>query len=214
MKLEKSVDRVRYSIDHELVNLRGKEKLPVEALSSLMIIISRFERVADQACNMCEEVLYMCIGEDIKHKGKDVFRVLFIDEHDACRGQMAVGIGNSLDIDRFIFSSAGIAHKAIDPRTKIFMFEKNIDISEQTSKYVNQVLNLENYPIIISLCKEADDAFPPPPVKTVRISWNVVNPSKVTGQEEEIQAAYEKTFQYLDSHIRDIVEATLGNEVN
>jgi hypothetical protein len=46
----------------------------------------------------------------------------------------------------------------------------------------------------------------------VSIEWEVQDPSKVEGSAEEIRAAYEKTFQYLDTHIRALMEAILGDE--
>lgn len=212
MEMEKRVDDIRYRIDDELVRLREREQIPLEALSPLMIIASRFERVADQACNICEEVLYMCTGEYMKHKGKEVFRLLFVDERDACRGQMAVGIGNSLGIDRFVFSSAGLTPHPLDQSTVRFMASKGIDVSSQTSKYLNQILNFENYQVIVSLCKEAEIAFPRPPTKTVSISWNIEDPSRVKGSEVEIAAAFERCYRYLDTHIRDLVNAIMGSE--
>lgn len=212
MKMEDSVDEIRWRITDELAQLYEARKLPSEAFQSLMIIANRFERVADRACNICEEVLYMCTGEDMKHKGKEVFRVLFVDEHDACRGQIAKGIGNALHLDRFSFYSAGITPEAVDSRTIQFMAEKGVDISKEKSKYLSQVLDLENYQIYVGLCKEAEEAFPPPPTKMIDVHWEIENPSKLKGSEEEIRAAYEKTYSILDSHIRDLVEAVIGKD--
>ncbi|MFQ6112891.1 MAG: phosphate signaling complex protein PhoU, partial [bacterium] len=211
-KMDKQADSIRYRIHDDLVRLRDAGKLPSEALPPLMIIASRFERVADQACNICEEVLFMCTGKYIKHEGKEIFRILFIDERDSCRAQMAEGIGNSLGLQRFRFNSAGISPRPVDAKTVKFMVDKGIDISRQTSKYLNQIPNLEHYDVIISLCKEAEAAFPPPPTKTVSIRWNIEDPSKVEGSKKEIQAAYEKAFQYLDTRIRDLIHAVLGDE--
>ena len=211
MDMEEKVDSVRYGIHSDMVQLHEKGKLSAEALPPLMIIASRFERVADQACNICEEVLYMCTGEDIKHKGKEVIRVLFVDERDACRGQMAQGIANSLGLDRFMFTSAGISPRPVDQRTIKFLAGKGIDISQQTSKYLNQVLDLDNYQVIVALCEAAEEAFPAPPTKTVSIRWEIENPSKIKGSKEEIQNAYDNTFQYLDSHIRDLMQAIIGD---
>ena len=92
------------------------------------------------------------------------------------------------------------------------MREKGIDVSQETSKYLNQVLDLENYQIYVGLCVEAEEAFPPPPTKMIDIHWDIENPSKLEGSEEEIRAAYEKTYSILDSHIRDLVEAIIGKE--
>ena len=213
MDMEDKVDDIRWDIHHELINLHEDGKLPSEVLPSLMTIVTRFERVADRACNICEEVLYMCTGEDIKHKGKEVFRVLLVDERDACRGQMAKGIGNSLGLERFQFYSAGMAPQPIDPKTVEFMAEKGIDISEQTSKYLDQILDLENYEIFVSLCKEAKECFPPPQSKMISIHWEIEDPSRLDGSEQDIRTAFEKTYNILDSNIRDLVEAILGNNI-
>jgi phosphate transport system protein len=214
MKLEEKVDNVRNDIHSDLVHWREEGTLPLEALAPLLIIASRYERVADQSCNICEEVLYMCTGEYIKHKGGEVFRVLFVDDGNACASQMAEGIANSLAQSRFVFSSAGISPRPIDPRTVRFMSDKGIDISRQTSKYLNQIPNLDHYQVVVALSKDARAAFPPSPTKTVSIEWEVQDPSKFEGSPEEARAAYEKTFQYLDNHVRDLVEAILGDGHN
>jgi arsenate reductase len=208
--LEDKVDGIRNGIHEDLVRLREEGNLPLGMLGPLMIIASRFERVADQACNICEEVLFMCSGEYIKHKGGEVLRMLFVDDDNSCTSQMAEGIANAMNQPRFVFSSAGVSPRAIDARTVRFMMDKNINISRQTSKYLNQVPNLDHYQVIIALSKDAEVAFPPAPTKTVSIDWNVEDPSKTSGTAEEIRAAYEKTFQFLETHIRDLVEAILG----
>jgi phosphate transport system protein len=214
METEDKVDEARNKAHDKLLNRHEKDKLPLEALPPMMIIASRFERVADQACNICEEVLYMATGENVKHQGKEVFRVLFVDQHDSCRGQMAVGIANSLGAQRFVFSSAGLEPREIDPKTAEFMAGMGIDISHQKSKFLNQILNLEHYEVIISLCKEAEAAFPPPPTKTVTIRWHIKDPSQHKGAAEDIKRAYEKTYHFLDTNIRDLVSAIIGDQNN
>lgn len=212
--LEDKVDGIRNSIHEDLMQLREEGKLPLEMLAPLMIIASRFERVADQACNICEEVMFMCSGEYIKHKGGEVFRVLFVDDGNASTSQMAEGIADALNQSKFVFSSAGISPRSVDPRAVRFMADNGLDISRQTSKYLNQIPNLDHYQVIVALSKAARAAFPPPPTKTVSIEWEVQDPAKAEGALEETRAAYEKTFQFLETHIRDLVEAILGDEMN
>jgi arsenate reductase len=192
--------------------LREEGKLPLEALAPLLIVANRFERVADQSCNICEEVLYMCTGEYIKHKGTEVFRILFVDDSNSCRSQMAEAIGNALGLPKFVFSSAGIAPRPVDSQTMRFLMEKGIDISRQQSKSVEQIPNLEHYQVVVALCKEAETAFPPAPTKTVSIEWEIHDPLQVAGPPEVVHAAYEKTFHYLNTHIRDLVAAIRGDE--
>jgi protein-tyrosine-phosphatase len=65
----------------------------------------------------------------------------------------------------------------------------------------------------VSLCKEAEEAFPPPPTKMISIHWEIEDPSRLEGSEVEIQTAYEHIYQVLESQIRDLVEAILENDI-
>ena len=58
--------------------------------------------------------------------------------------------------------------------------------------------------------KEAQQAFPRSPRKMVYIDWAIDDPSQVQGSDDEVRAAYEATFRYLSSHVRDLVGAVLG----
>ncbi|MEK7729540.1 MAG: phosphate signaling complex protein PhoU, partial [candidate division KSB1 bacterium] len=212
MDKEDVVDDIRNRIHADLVVLREEDKLPSEALAPLTIIASRFERVADQACNICEEVLYISTGEYHKHRGTEVFRVLFVGNGNSSRSQMAEGIGNALGLSKFVFSSAGMIPGTVDSRTITFLQEKGINISRHFTKPISQIPNLDHYQVIVALSKEAEQAFPPAPTKTVAISWEVEDPSLVQGPPQLAQQAYEKTFQFIDTNIRNLVEAILGDE--
>ena len=214
MVIEEEVDLLRNGINAALMQQHQLGKIPLEALTALLTIARRFERVSDQAKNICEEVLYLCTGEYAKHKGTEVLRVLFVDIRNACRSQMAEAIANSLGKPEFVFSSAGIDPHPIDPMTVKFLAQKGLDISHHQSKSVSQIPNLDHYQVIVALAQEAQKVFPPPPTKTVGLDWNVKDPSFVEGSPEEIGAAYEETFQYINTHIRDLVEAILGEHTN
>jgi protein-tyrosine-phosphatase len=154
----------------------------------------------------------MCTGEYIKHQGTEVYRVLFVDEHNACRSQMAEGIGNTLGQPRFIFSSAGLDPWRIDEQTLKFLGDKGVDISRHAAKSVEQVPHLDHYQIIVAVAESARKVFPPPPTKAVCLDWSVKDPSQVQGTPDEIRAAYEETYQFLRGNIQDLVEAVLGDE--
>jgi phosphate transport system protein len=211
MESEESVDRLRHTLNNELVELNQKQQLPVGALSPLMAIVNRFERVADQAKAICQEAVYVSTGEYLKHSGSEVFRVLFVDEHNSCRSQIAEAIGGSLRQPKFVFTSAGLDRQPIDPETLLLLTERGLDISRLTSKTVEQVPHLDHYQIIVALAKEANRVFPPPPTKAVCLDWSLPDPSKVRGSTEEVRAAYEETFRVLEGQVRDLVEAVLGD---
>jgi len=210
MEDEEKADGLRTKLDRELLRLHQSGTIPLEALNPLQTVARRFERVADQAKNICEETLYMCTGEYTKHRGAEVFRILFVDENNSCRSQMAEGIASNLHPNGFVFSSAGLEAKAIDWRTVEFMKEKGIDISRQTSKPVNHIPNLDHYHVLIALAKSAQKVFPPPPTKTVGLDWTVEDPSRLPGSLADVRDAYETTFQYINTHVRELVQALVG----
>src|SRR5438132_6871178 len=139
MEIEETVDVLKNRLNGDLMKLSRESKVPFESLNALMMIARHFERVSDQAKNICAEVLYMCTGEYSRHKGSEATRLLFVDVRNACRSQMAEAIANSLNQAQFIFSSAGLDPKAIDPMTIRFLKEKGLDHSRQTTKPVSQI---------------------------------------------------------------------------
>src|SRR5262245_24482301 len=181
MVIENAVDILRAEINGELFRAFQAGKFPLDALVPLMTIARRFERVTDQAKNICEEVLYMCTGEFVKHPGTEVIHVLFVDQHNACRSQMAEAIANTLGQDRLLFASAGLDPRPVDPRTISFLLNRGIDIASQKAKAVSQIPNLDHYHVMIALDKEAQRAFPTPPTKTVCLEWIVADPSVAQG---------------------------------
>jgi phosphate transport system protein len=207
---EPAVDALLGKLNTELIEAMRRQAIQPEMMEPLVTIGRRFERVADQARNVCMETLYMCTGEYAKHPGAETFRVLFVGEHNACRSQMAEAIALSLGQPKFVFSSAGLDPRAIDPRTVQFMKEKGFDLSRMAPKAIFQVPNLDHYQVIVGVAKEAQQSFPRSPRKMVYVDWSIDDPSRVQGTPEEVRSAYEATFQFLSSHVRDLVGAVLG----
>jgi phosphate transport system protein len=209
MAAEEQGNTMRGAINAELKDLNGKGQLPAAALNPLMTIARRFERVTDQAKNLCEEVLYMCTGEFTKHKGGDAFRILFFDSNNACLSQMAEAIGNSMGLPRFVFSSAGAAPRPVDARAVKFMAQKGMDLSRQTSKSLEQVPQWEQYQVVIALGAQPQEALPIRGKKTICLTWAVPDPAQAQGPADTAAAAFEAAFQSLQSQIRELVGAIL-----
>ena len=119
--------------------------------------------------------------------GRGDLPVLFVDEHNACRSQMAEAIAQSLGQPKFIFSSAGLDPRALDPRTLSFMREKGFDLSRMAPKAIYQVPNLDHYQVIVGVAREAQQAFPRSPRKMVYVDWSIDDPSRAQGSPEEVR---------------------------
>jgi protein-tyrosine-phosphatase len=210
MEMEEQANQVRDQINVWLFGLREQDKLPMEALTPLLTIARRFERVSDQCKNICEEVLYLCTGKYMKHLGTEVFRVLFVDDYNSSLSQMAEGISKSLGHANFIFTSAGVNPKPLDSETVQFLQTKGFNIEDQISKSVNQIPNFEHYQVIVALSKAARKVFPGPPTKTVAIVWDVKDPVSNEYQGEDSEESYQAAYSYLDQQIRDLTNALLG----
>jgi phosphate transport system protein len=209
---EYEVDALRNVINNELFKLRSENLIPLEALTPLMTIARRFERVSDQATNICEDVIYMATGEYPRKLGGDTWRMVFIDDRNHCRSQMAEAIATALDRPQFVFASAGLTPTSVDAGTVEFMKGKGVDISHALSRSVAQLPNLDAAQIIVALSPAAKKAFPKP-TKAVCLDWSLPDPSEVTGTDEEKRAAYESAYQFLREHISELCDAVLSDSI-
>jgi phosphate transport system protein len=212
IQIEEVVDLKKRQINKELVTMFNKENIPYEVLNALFVINRRWERVSDQARNICMETLYMCTGGYVKHPGAEAFRILFVDKHNSCRSQMAEAIANSLNLEKFIFSSAGLDPRPVDPKTIEFMKSKGHDLSRAVPKSLLQIPNIDHYNVIIALDPEVKSAFPQKPRKCVFIDWSSPDPSAVDGTLNDVLASYEHAYEFLKSHITDLVNAVINVE--
>ncbi len=187
---EPRVNQVRDAINAELVEFRENGRLPLEALTPMSTVARRFERVSDQATNICEEALYVATGEYQRHRSREGFRVLFVDEANGCLSQMAEAVANHLAAPRFSFASAGMTAGAVDPQTIQFLAGKGIDASHQLSKAFDQIPARDQLHLVVALDEVAQQALPQRPAKTLGIDWYVPDPSKVRAAPAEATVAY------------------------
>ena len=78
-------------------------------------------------------------------------RVMFVCKKNSARSQMAEGFAKALGQGKIAVTSSGLEASQVRPEAIATMKEVGIDISNQTSKAVND-FNPENFDIVISLC--------------------------------------------------------------
>jgi phosphate transport system protein len=207
MSIEERANSLRTTINADLGDLSRQNQLPAAALNPLLTVTRRLERAADQAKNLCEDVLYLCTGEFIKHRKADGFRILFLDSTNSCLGQMAEGLGRKMGLSRVVFASAARVPQPIDSRAIEFMAGEGVDISRQTSKSLEQVPNWEDYQVIIALGSRALEGLPLRSSKPVLLTWSIKDPSEVEGPAEVRHAAFEAAFHSLESNLKELAAA-------
>ena len=210
MVIEERANQLRTTINGELRDLTQAGQLPVDSLNPLMTVARRLERVTDQAKNLCEEVVYMCTGQFVKHKGgAEGFRILFVDATNGCLSQMAEGIGRALQLPHFVFGSAGITPQPMEPRVVEYMAAKGVDVSKHTSKSLEQVTGWEQYQVIVCFGGEVKEAIPVHAGKNVYFTWKVSDPGKEHGSAAAAHAALDTAYHALEAQMKELVGAIL-----
>jgi len=109
-------------------------------------------------------------------------RVLFLCTGNSARSQMAEGLLRHMAGDRFEVASAGVSPTKLRPEATEVMREIGIDISQQRSKAVDDLVDRE-FDYVITVCDNANERCPVFPGTTNRIHWSFDDPAAVEGDE-------------------------------
>jgi arsenate reductase len=130
-------------------------------------------------------------------------RILILCTGNSCRSHLAEGIlrqaaGNFLEVASAGSKPAGFVH----PLAIRAMQEIGIDISEHTSKSMNDFLSSQ-IETVITVCGNADQACPVFPGQVNRHHWPFDDPAHATGTEEEQM----EVFRRVRDEIKKVFEA-------
>jgi arsenate reductase len=113
-------------------------------------------------------------------------KVLILCTGNSCRSHMAEGILHAAAGDLVEVHSAGSKPAGyVHPKAIQVLKEIGIDISDHTSKHMNDFLN-QKITTVITVCGNADQACPMFPGQVNRHHWGFDDPAHAKGTEEEI----------------------------
>ena len=114
-------------------------------------------------------------------------KVLFVCVHNSARSQMAEAYLNHFGEGRFEAESAGLEPGVLNPRVVEVMRESGIDISQNKTRSVLEILNQGKlFAYVVTVCDEtAAEKCPVFPGVTKRLHWSFADPSSLTGTEAE-----------------------------
>jgi len=127
-------------------------------------------------------------------------RVLFLCTHNSARSQMAEGILRSLGKGNIQVFSAGNEPSVVHPLAIRSMQAMGIDISNQTSKSMDQFSQIK-FDYVITVCDKAREVCPIFPGDPKQIHWSFPDPAEVSGNEEVMLEAFNKTAVQLKTRI-------------
>jgi len=86
-------------------------------------------------------------------------KILFLCTGNSCRSQMAQGWACHLKSDCIEPYSAGIETHGLNPHAVKVMAQAGVDISQQQSKHVEELANIE-FDLVITVCSHANEKCP------------------------------------------------------
>ena len=128
--------------------------------------------------------------------------ILFLCTGNSCRSQMAEGFAKKMLLKEMKIFSAGLEPKGIHPVAIKVMQEVGIDISHQKSKNISEI-PLYKINIVITLCGDAAENCPIFPGKVERIHWEIEDPAKAQGSEEEVVKVFRRVRDKIKSYIEN-----------
>ena len=127
-------------------------------------------------------------------------RVLFLCEHNSARSQMAEGLLRHLYGEKYEVFSAGSNPTQVNPFAIKVMAEIGVDISNQTSKSIEEFLNME-IDLVVSVCRSS-----------AKLMCSLCSSPTVMGRPEIIRTTIPGAKHYLRHGFNDPSEVEVSDE--
>lgn len=131
--------------------------------------------------------------------------LLFLCTGNSCRSQMAEGWARALGGEGLIVQSAGIEAHGKNPRAITVMSEADVDISQQESTKLTDVM-LKEMDYLVTVCGHADEHCPVLPPGMRKEHWPLSDPAKAIGTEAEIMACFRATRDDIHNRVVDLLQ--------
>lgn len=135
-----------------------------------------------------------------------VKKLLFLCTGNSVRSQMAEGFLKALGSVQWHVRSAGTIQSYVHPLAIRVMEEIGIDISQQTSKSMDQFINQE-FDYIITLCDDAAKFCPTFGGKGERLHWPFEDPAGAVGTIEERLAVFRSIRDRIKMKIEEFLKS-------
>ncbi len=100
--------------------------------------------------------------------------------------------------------SAGIETHGLNPRAVAIMAEDGVDISHHTSNNISDYYDIP-FDLVLTVCDHASENCPWFPSNAIRMHQNFKDPSKETGSEAAIHAAFVATRDAIKLYCQEVV---------
>ena len=146
-------------------------------------------------------------------ENEEKIKVLFLCTGNSCRSQMAEGWAKALKSDVIEAFSAGIRPIGVSDRAAIAMAEAGVDISDQRSKHIDELRDID-FDYVITLCDNARQQCPVFSGKAKVIHRAFDDPYFASGSEEEVMAVFRRVRDEIKSFVEGMPDVLTSKEAS
>ncbi|MCP4204402.1 MAG: phosphate signaling complex protein PhoU [bacterium] len=196
----------------DLMKAARKQKREVQDLFALLTVLASIGRVASQAKNICEQVIFANTGEV---KGERFYRILFVDSHNDSLSQMAAAFARKAFPASGEYESAGWEPaEKVDMQCLHFLDRKNFSTRGLEPRPMPATLEeLAEFHLVIGLEPGTRERFEEVPFRTVVLEWDIGGYTHDLDQERS-QAMLKAAFKEIKHDMRELMETLRGDEAD
>jgi arsenate reductase len=136
-------------------------------------------------------------------------KVLFLCTGNSVRSQMAEGLLDALGSEEWKAQSAGVISSYVHPLAIQVMEEIGIDISNKTSKSMDQ-FSKQRFDYVITLCDDAAKFCSNFGFRGKKLHWPFEDPAGATGTTEERLAVFRRIRDGIKRKIEEFLKSELS----
>ena len=206
--LESEANVLHHEIYQDLISEIPVGSDDLSRLFSLLSVANRYERVADQAVNICEEVYYMLTGDSVKHQSKGAASILFLSSGTSSLASIAEAIASTVAGGQFSFEAATTGPGRPDAPLLEFLAKRGINlVDREDAKSLSEVGALSTFRIVVAVDHEAARELAAHTLgfRTVVVDWDMPDAVADAGPE-----ALSALFDELLERITGLVQSLHG----
>ena len=194
---------------HNLTTAKKYTKWSRRELLGLFVVYYEFERISDQAKNICEATLFAVKGEPKKQK---MFHILFLDEENNCQSLMAEFFAKKAFPESGRYFSAGLKPaEKLDPKFVSFMDSCGFDVVGMKPKSMDKIPELNNFHVIVSLQGPIESYISTVPFHTSVLEWDAVPPLSEIA-DDQVEEHLNNLYKTILVNIRILMETLCVEE--
>ncbi|HSW31811.1 MAG TPA: PhoU domain-containing protein [Longimicrobiales bacterium] len=201
-------DSTLRSVFAELLEAGEARELPLGDAFALLRIVNLIKRVAEQAENICEQVMFFLTGEP---QDARVFRILFVDERNDGASAMAEAYARKAFPESGLYASAGWAPaEGLRAGLVAFLDRNGVDSRGKKPTRLRPIhQEPRHWNVVVALHPDVRAYIPLVPFKTVLLEWELsLDPTTLPADLTEEQM--DVMFKDISVQVQDLMKLLRG----